>query len=235
MDYNYLAKIRAQVNLYTRRKSSNILEGDFRSVFRGRSLEFDDLKEYDFGDNVHDIDWKSSEGDTPSGEQKSEVALMIFGTLAYLGDRQGADYSLAYAGDHGYRINYFRSGTDHLEKQLYSWRKEMAGNGTGVFEVLSRSVDTQRKKMMIFLITDLPGLAGLNENLVRRVTMNNDLLVIVALRDPLPEPFRQAEGNGGPPPERDHGPDRPDLPEIPCKYDNHQQRRPYYGRDRRAA
>lgn len=30
MDYNYLAKIRAQVNLYTRRKSSNILEGDFR-------------------------------------------------------------------------------------------------------------------------------------------------------------------------------------------------------------
>ena len=60
MDYNYLAKIRAQVNLYTRRKSSNILEGDFRSVFRGRSLEFDDLKEYDFGDNVHDIDWKSS-------------------------------------------------------------------------------------------------------------------------------------------------------------------------------
>ena len=274
MDYNYLAKIKAQVNLYTRRKSSNILEGDFRSVFRGRSLEFDDLKEYDFGDNVHDIDWKSSsrtgktlirryvaekkhnilfvgdcgskmEGDTPSGEQKSEVALMIFGTLAYLGDRQGADYSLAYAGDHGYRINYFRSGTDHLEKQLYSWRKEMAGNGTGVFEVLSRSVDTQRKKMMIFLITDLPGLAGLNENLVRRVTMNNDLLVIViedvsmfapgALRDPLPEPFRQAEGNGGPPPERDHGPDRPDLPEIPCKYDNHQQRRPYYGRDRRAA
>lgn len=208
MDYNYLAKIKAQVNLYTRRKSSNILEGDFRSVFRGRSLEFDDLKEYDFGDNVHDIDWKSSsrtgktlirryvaekkhnilfvgdcgskmEGDTPSGEQKSEVALMIFGTLAYLGDRQGADYSLAYAGDHGYRINYFRSGTDHLEKQLYSWRKEMAGNGTGVFEVLSRSVDTQRKKMMIFLITDLPGLAGLNENLVRRVTMNNDLLVIV--------------------------------------------------------
>ena len=104
---------------------------------------------------------------------------MIFGTLAYLGDRQGADYSLAYAGDHGYRINYFRSGTDHLEKQLYSWRKEMAGNGTGVFEVLSRSVDTQRKKMMIFLITDLPGLAGLNENLIRRVTMNNDLLVIV--------------------------------------------------------
>ena len=60
MDYNYLAKIKAQVNLYTRRKSSNILEGDFRSVFRGRSLEFDDLKEYDFGDNVHDIDWKSS-------------------------------------------------------------------------------------------------------------------------------------------------------------------------------
>ena len=60
MRYDYLDRIRRSVNLSTKRKTSNVLDGSFSSVFRGRSLEFEDLKEYDFGDNVHDIDWKSS-------------------------------------------------------------------------------------------------------------------------------------------------------------------------------
>ena len=46
IDYEYLSKIRRAVALYTKRKTSNILDGDFRSIHRGRSLEFDDLKEY---------------------------------------------------------------------------------------------------------------------------------------------------------------------------------------------
>ena len=43
MDYDNLSKIRAQVSLYTNRKTSNVLDGDFTSVFRGRSLDFDDM------------------------------------------------------------------------------------------------------------------------------------------------------------------------------------------------
>ena len=110
MNYDYLAKIRGAVTLYTKHKTSNILEGGFRSLYRGRSLEFDDLKEYDFGDNVHDIDWKSSsrsgkilirryvaekkhnvlfvcdsgpkmDAHTSAGCSKTELALMIFGDL----------------------------------------------------------------------------------------------------------------------------------------------------------
>ena len=57
MDYDNLSKIRAQVSLYTNRKTSNVLDGDFTSVFRGRSLDFDDLREYAYGDNIKDIDW----------------------------------------------------------------------------------------------------------------------------------------------------------------------------------
>ena len=60
MDYDNLSKIRAQVSLFTNRKTSNVLDGDFTSVFRGRSLDFDDLREYAYGDNIKDIDWKSS-------------------------------------------------------------------------------------------------------------------------------------------------------------------------------
>ena len=43
IDYEYLSKIRRAVALYTKRKTSNILDGDFHSIHRGRSLEFDDL------------------------------------------------------------------------------------------------------------------------------------------------------------------------------------------------
>ena len=60
MDYDYLAKIKASISLYTKKKTSNILDGEFGSVYRGRSFDFDDLREYVYGDSVRDIDWKSS-------------------------------------------------------------------------------------------------------------------------------------------------------------------------------
>ena len=50
LDYEYLSRIRRAVSLYTNRKTSNILDGDFHSIHRGRSMEFDDLKTYTFGD-----------------------------------------------------------------------------------------------------------------------------------------------------------------------------------------
>ena len=60
MDFDYLAKIKSQISIYTRKKTSNILDGEFGSIYRGRSFDFDDLREYVYGDSVRDIDWKSS-------------------------------------------------------------------------------------------------------------------------------------------------------------------------------
>ncbi len=60
MNYDFLTRIRSGITLYSKKKTSNILDGDFRSIFRGRSLDFDDLREYSYGDNVRDIDWKAS-------------------------------------------------------------------------------------------------------------------------------------------------------------------------------
>ena len=60
MNYDLLEKIRASVTLYTKKRTSNVLEGGFRSIFRGRSLDFDELREYVPGDNVKDIDISNS-------------------------------------------------------------------------------------------------------------------------------------------------------------------------------
>ncbi len=35
----------------------NILSGEYRSAFRGRGMEFDQVVRYEFGDDVRDIDW----------------------------------------------------------------------------------------------------------------------------------------------------------------------------------
>jgi uncharacterized protein (DUF58 family) len=36
---------------------ANVLSGEYRSAFRGRGMEFDQVVKYTFGDDVRDIDW----------------------------------------------------------------------------------------------------------------------------------------------------------------------------------
>ena len=52
IDFDYLARVRALVTLSSKRRSMNILEGDYVSVYKGRSKEFDELTEYTPGDSV---------------------------------------------------------------------------------------------------------------------------------------------------------------------------------------
>ncbi len=208
MNYDYLAKIRGMVQLYTQRKTFNVLEGGFRSLIRGRSLEFDDLKEYTYGDNVHDIDWKSSSrtgktlirrylaerrhnilfigdtgskmsGSTQSLEEKAEVSVVTMGTIAYLADRQGADYALAYGGERGVRFSMFRSGSEHLQGLLTQYRKTITQDPELPLEqVLERALNQSAKRMIVIVLTDPEGAARIDDRLIRKVTHRNDLLVI---------------------------------------------------------
>lgn len=56
----YLTKVRTAVALHPRRRMIGMLEGAHRSVERGRSLHFDDLRPYIPGDEVADIDWRAT-------------------------------------------------------------------------------------------------------------------------------------------------------------------------------
>lgn len=215
MNYDYLAKIRGMVQLYTQRKTFNVLEGGFRSLIRGRSLEFDDLKEYTFGDDVHDIDWKSSSrtgktlirrylaerrhnilfvgdtgrkmsGSTERLEEKAEVSTVTLGTIAYLADRQGADYALAYGGEKGVRFSMFRSGAEHLQGLLTQYRKVVEEEGgLPLKQVLERAADITPKRMIVIVLTDPEGASLIDERLIRKLTYRNDLLVISCSDAPL--------------------------------------------------
>ena len=51
-----LKKVR-KVEIKTRRLSANIFAGQYHSVFKGRGMAFSEVREYQFGDDVRDIDW----------------------------------------------------------------------------------------------------------------------------------------------------------------------------------
>ena len=208
MDYDYLARIKASIILYTRKKTSNILDGEFGSIYRGRSFDFDDLREYVYGDSVRDIDWKSSsktgrvlirryiadkkhnilfvgdsgasfKGDTDAGESKLSIALNVLGTISYLVNDHGDDYALLTSTDQGYDFSYFKSGKQHLENLLLRYEKclnEEESKPLG--DTLDYIAENIRRKMIIFIITDMKGLASMDENLVKKLTVMNDVMVI---------------------------------------------------------
>jgi len=208
IDYDYLDRVRRMAELFTKRKTSDLLEGDFGSRHHGRSMDFDDLREYRYGDDVNDIDWKSSSrtgktlirryfadrkhdvifvgdvgakmlGDTVSGESKENLALMIYGSAAYLFGKQGVNYSLAHSGPEGTRISSFMSGPAHLEETIYHYQQAIeAGNAADpLSKVLSRLAASFERHMVMVIITDSEGIAELDDNLIRKLTFLNDVYI----------------------------------------------------------
>ncbi len=49
-------KIRA-IQIYTTKVVNDVLAGEYESVFKGRGMEFDEVREYQVGDDVRSIDW----------------------------------------------------------------------------------------------------------------------------------------------------------------------------------
>ena len=57
MDTQEILKKVRKVEIKTRRLSANICAGQYHSAFKGRGMAFSEVREYQFGDDVRDIDW----------------------------------------------------------------------------------------------------------------------------------------------------------------------------------
>lgn len=143
-----LAQVRARLDLPLARRASGLLEGRHRSILKGHGQDFDDLSLYTPGDDVGDIDWKSSAragipvirrfarqsnlnlvivADTgrnmaalaAGGEEKSEVAVFMASLVAYLARDRGDRVALV-AGDAERLVQRPpRSSTQELELMLH--------------------------------------------------------------------------------------------------------------------
>ncbi|MEO5535607.1 MAG: DUF58 domain-containing protein [Pseudolysinimonas sp.] len=147
-----LARVKSKLFIASTLKSMHPLDGGYASLVRGRSLDFEDLRAYEMGDEVRDIDWRAT---ARTGEpmvkrsyaerrhtilfvvdsgvgmralahdegSKRDLAILTVGALASLAVKHGDDVTLMYA-------------QDGRARRLASRRSE------GGVEVMLRSLDT---------------------------------------------------------------------------------------------
>ena len=147
---SYINRVKANIQIYSNKKTKNILEGSYKSVYYGRSLDFEDLTEYNYGDNIKDIDWKSSsrtgrllvrryiaekkhyvlilldsgkkmDADTESGASKKEVALLTAGTIAYVAFKNHDEIGFMFNKDDKIDFHDFKTSETSIELSLHDY------------------------------------------------------------------------------------------------------------------
>ena len=75
-----LSRVR-KIEIKTRRLSQNIFAGQYHSAFKGRGMAFSEVREYQYGDDVRDIDWnvtaRYNEPFVKVFEEERELTLML--------------------------------------------------------------------------------------------------------------------------------------------------------------
>ncbi|WP_184735673.1 DUF58 domain-containing protein [Arthrobacter sp. AZCC_0090] len=133
--------------IFAHRKTLVLLDGEYGSVFKGRSLDFDELRAYIPGDEVRDIDWKATArhgaplvksyvavrrqnvllvtdtgrnmaATAASGETKRDIVVQALGVMGYLAHRHGDAVGLVHGNATVTRTIPARKGEDHLERIL---------------------------------------------------------------------------------------------------------------------
>ena len=57
MDANELLKKVRKIEIKSKALSQNIFAGEYHSTFKGRGMMFSEVREYQYGDDIRDIDW----------------------------------------------------------------------------------------------------------------------------------------------------------------------------------
>ena len=81
METSELLKKVRQIEIKSRGLSSNIFAGQYHSAFKGRGMAFSEVREYEFGDDIRDIDWnvtaRYSKPYVKIYEEERELTVML--------------------------------------------------------------------------------------------------------------------------------------------------------------
>lgn len=212
MRLEYISRIKDGLKRYktisTKKTTSRVLDGSYNSIYKGRSMNFDELREYVPGDDVKDIDWKATSrsqkvlirqyiaekkhnimlvmdtnrrmlADTSEGEEKREVALIGGGSLAYMVTSNG-DYVSAIYSDGEKMCRYpFRMGFLNLETILSGYNKAVSlKNNSNIDQSLEYIIRNIRRRMIVVIVTDMEGISKVSESLLRQLILVHDVLLI---------------------------------------------------------
>jgi uncharacterized protein (DUF58 family) len=177
-----LRKVR-RIEITTRGLVNEVFSGEYHSVFKGRGMNFAEVREYQYGDDIRSIDWNvsarqghpyvkifeeereltvmlvvdvSASGDFGSMERlKGEVAVEICALLAFSAIKNNDKVGLLIFSD---RIEKFvppRKGRRHVLRVLRELLyHEPQGRGTDIAGALEHLTRVLKRRSVVFLVSD---------------------------------------------------------------------------------
>ena len=198
------------LHIRTKHLVNDVMAGEYESAFRGRGMEFEEVREYQPGDDVRSIDWNVTarmdkpyiklyreerelivmllvdiSGSGQFGTQrklKREVAAVVAALLAYTAIRNNDKVGLILFTD---RVEKF---VPPKKARGHGWRVireilsyEPQGKGTDLSQALEFLGHVMRKRCICFLLSDF--LASGYEKPLRLSGKRHDLIAL-SLSDP---------------------------------------------------
>ncbi len=206
-----LQKIIRRVEIRSKRMASEQFSGEYHSSFKGKGIEFSNVREYQYGDDVRSIDWNTSarkhelyvklfteerertlllvvDGSDSMlfGSQerrKKELALEVSAVLAFSAIQNNDKVGLLIFTDQVETFIAPRKGRDHVLVILEElFRFKSQSGKTDINPALSFIRYTIRRQSIIFLITDL--VASDYEKGMKQLNARHDF-ILVHISDPL--------------------------------------------------
>ncbi len=199
-----------RIELRVRGKVTGLLQGAFHSSFKGRGIEFAEVREYVPGDDVRTIDWNvTARMNAPyvkeyieernidvhlvidvsgsfafgSGREKGAAAREIAASLMFCAMRNNDRVGIILFTDKVLTYLPPRGGRKHVLKcvrELVTHRAR--GAGTDVKGALGFLAKVAKKRGIVFVISDFPEPKGIERPL--RILGSRHDLVAVRVRDP---------------------------------------------------
>ncbi len=95
MDTKELLKKVRRIEIKTKGLSSHLVSGEYHSAFKGQGMSFSEVRSYQYGDDIRNIDWnvtaRTGEPFTKRFEEERELTVMLAVDLsgsAFFGSRQ---------------------------------------------------------------------------------------------------------------------------------------------------
>jgi uncharacterized protein (DUF58 family) len=199
-----------QIEIRSRGIVNDVFSGEYHSVFKGRGMEFSEVREYQIGDDVRSIDWNVSarfghpfikvfeeereltvmllvdlSGSLVFGsieKTKQQIAAELSAILAFSALKNNDKVGLILFTD---RIEKFippKKGKSHILRIIRELLSfEPQGNKTSIRQALEYFNNTIKKKAIVFLISDFFDIGY--EKTLKIVGKKHDLIGIV-LSDP---------------------------------------------------
>jgi uncharacterized protein (DUF58 family) len=195
-----------QIEIRTKGLVNHLFSGEYHSVFKGRGMEFSEVREYQYGDDIRNIDWNvTARFGHPyikifEEERELTVMLMVdisgslmFGSVSKTKQRVAAELSaiLAFSALKNNdkvglilftdKIEKFvppRKGNKHVLRIIREVLSfEPEGNATDIKSALEFMNNAIKKRSIIFLLSDF--LDEDYEKILRVVGKKNDLIGVV--------------------------------------------------------